>query len=106
VALRLVGFSPHTHTVQARINGVSAGSLTFEGRACVLTGEVPGRALLPRGNRLELDYEADVADRRRSTGWSTSTTSNVGYRPEPVRTAAVFELRPWSPALPRRAPTT
>ena len=31
VALRLVGASSHTHTVDARLNGWSLGSVTFEG---------------------------------------------------------------------------
>lgn len=59
VRIRLFGWSEHDHLVEARINGVSIGSLSFSGRAPgLLLGSVPLSALRTAGNELTLDYAA------------------------------------------------
>ena len=59
VRIRLLGNSSHTHTVQATINGIPAGSVTFTGTASsLLQGRIPAGALAPSGNVLALTYTA------------------------------------------------
>ena len=103
VALRLVGFSAHTHTVEARINGMSVGSVTFEGtRSVLLTGEIPAALLAASGNRLELDYGADVADPGSDYGVVYFDHIDFGARPEDRAARGRWELEPWNPTI--RAP--
>jgi hypothetical protein len=102
-ALRLVGATPHTHTVDARLNGWSLGSLTFEGEtSALLTGEVPAEVLRPTGNQLELDYSADVVDPWADYG--IVYVDHIDFR-APVdlgRARARWELAPWDPAIPMK----
>ena len=57
VRVRLFGFTDQEHAVEAFVNGVSLGSLTFSGAvAAVLEGEVPLDVLRPQGNQLSLRY--------------------------------------------------
>ncbi len=59
VRLRLVGYTDHRHGIEARINGFSAGSLSFDGVGGVtLTSSVPAEQLLATGNQLQLVYTA------------------------------------------------
>ncbi len=103
VALRLVGFSAHTHTVQARINGVAVGSVTFEGTGlALLEGAVPSAALQPQGNRLELDYDADVADPATEYGMVYFDHLDFSYAPAAASGPVSFELLPWDPTCPVR----
>ena len=105
IALRLVGFSAHTHTVTARINGIAVGTVTFAGTSlALLEGEVPATALLPQANRLELDYEADVADPATDYGMVYFDHLDVGYQRVPSRAPVAFELQPWNPSLPTGRP--
>jgi hypothetical protein len=104
VALRLVGFSAHTHTVHARINGVAVGSVTFEGVGlALLEGEVPAAALQAQGNRLELDYDADVADPETEYGMVYFDHLDFGYPRAAAPGPVPFELLPWDPTCPIRA---
>ena len=60
VRVGLIGGSDHPHTVEAFINGQSAGRLTFSGKkAAVLAGVVPAGALRASGNELRLAYTAE-----------------------------------------------
>ena len=55
--VRLLGWTDQEHTVEAFVNGVSLGSLTFSGAVpAVLEGEVPLDVLRPQGNQLSLRY--------------------------------------------------
>ena len=57
VRLHVAGYTPHTHKLSARINGVDVGELSFEGvEAAVLVGSVPAGVLQPTGNQLTIDY--------------------------------------------------
>ena len=57
VRLHVAGYTPHTHRLTARINGVEVGALSFDGvEAAILTGSVPAGVLLPTGNKLTIDY--------------------------------------------------
>jgi hypothetical protein len=101
LALRLVGFTAHTHTVQARINGVAVGSVTFEGvGTALLEGAIPSAALLPCGNRLELDYDADVSDPSTEYGMVYFDHLDFAYPRASSRAPVAFELAPWAPARP------
>lgn len=56
-ALRLLGRTGHTHTVEATLNGVALGTLVIPGAvAAELKARVPGTALAAGGNVLELRY--------------------------------------------------
>ncbi|HEX9186594.1 MAG TPA: C25 family cysteine peptidase [Vicinamibacteria bacterium] len=104
VVLRLVGFTAHEHTVSARVNGRAVGAVTFTGKGpFLLSGALPPEALRPEGNRLELDYEADVSDPAAEYGMVYLDHLDVGIAPEPATAPARYELRPWDPvALPSR----
>jgi hypothetical protein len=103
VALRLVGFSDHRHTVQARINGVAVGSVTFEGTGlALLEGAVPSAALQAEGNRLELDYDADVADPETDYGMVYFDHLDFAYPPAAAAGPATFDVAPWDPTCPVR----
>jgi peptidase C25-like protein len=105
VVLRLVGFSEHRHTVQARINGLAVGSVTFDGVGlALLEGQIPSAALQAAGNRLELDYDADVADPATEYGMVYFDHLDFGFAHARATTAPVpFELLPWDPTCPIRA---
>jgi hypothetical protein len=63
VRLRLLGYTNHRHTVEAWINGVPAGSATFDGVVPgLLTGAVPAESLRPTANELTLLYSAVSLD--------------------------------------------
>jgi hypothetical protein len=102
-ALRLVGATSHTHTVDARLNGWSLGSLTFEGETpALLTGEVPAEVLQPTGNRLELDYSADVVDPWADYGIVYVDHIDFAAPLDLRRARAVWELADWDPTLSAR----
>jgi hypothetical protein len=62
VRLRVVGRSPHRHTIEARVNGVAVGSLVFEGAVpAVLEGELAPGVLRRFGNQLGLTYSAETS---------------------------------------------
>jgi len=55
--VRLLGWTDQEHAVEAFVNGVSLGSLSFSGAVpAVLEGEVPLDVLRPQGNQLSLRY--------------------------------------------------
>jgi hypothetical protein len=55
--VRLLGWTDQEHTVEAFVNGVSLGTLTFSGAVpAVLEGAVPLDVLRPQGNQLSLRY--------------------------------------------------
>ncbi|HEV7500013.1 MAG TPA: C25 family cysteine peptidase, partial [Vicinamibacteria bacterium] len=59
VRVGVIGGSDHAHTVQAFINGQSAGTVTFKGKkAVMLEGTVRASALRASGNELSLTYTA------------------------------------------------
>jgi hypothetical protein len=59
VHVGVIGGSEHVHTVQAFLNGQSAGRLTFQGKKpALLRGVVPAAAVRASGNELTLSYEA------------------------------------------------
>jgi hypothetical protein len=102
VVLRLVGFTAHAHTVSARVNGWAVGTVTHEGKGpFLLSGALPPQALRPEGNRLELDYAADVSDPAAEHGMAYLDHLDVGVAPEPATAPVRYELRAWDPlALP------
>jgi uncharacterized repeat protein (TIGR01451 family) len=62
VQVRLLGYTDHRHTVEARLNGHLVGSLTFEGAVpATLSGSVPAESLLSTGNQLTLTYVSAAA---------------------------------------------
>ena len=57
VRIGLVGGDSFGHAIDATINGVSVGSLSFNGEVqASLTGTLPAGVLLPQGNDLTLTY--------------------------------------------------
>ncbi len=59
VRIRLLGGSSHQQTVQASINGVNVGSVTFTGTAlALLSGHMNAAGLMASGNQLTLTYSA------------------------------------------------
>ncbi len=103
VALRLVGLTEHTHTVEARLNGWSLGTLTFEGATlALLTGEIPAALLQPTGNQLQLDYGADVIDPWADYGVVYFDHIDFALPSDPRQSDATWELAPWDPTIPLR----
>jgi uncharacterized repeat protein (TIGR01451 family) len=100
--LRVVGYTSHRHTLTATINGLVAGSLTFEGAGpATLEGAIAAEALRPTGNRLELAYAG--ADLAGSLGEPLLYLDYLDLAiPLAVAPrAAAFALSPYDPALPR-----
>ena len=63
VRLRFAGYNDYRHSVEARINGFSVGSLTFDGAvSATLVGKLPASALRGAGNELSLVYNAVARD--------------------------------------------
>jgi hypothetical protein len=103
VALRLVGATSHTHTVDARLNGWSLGSLTFEGQtSALLVGEVPAALLQSSGNELELDYSADVVDPWTDYGIVYVDHMDFAAPLDLRQVQASWELAAWNPVDPPR----
>ena len=83
----LIGGTDHAHTVEAFINGQSAGRLTFRARRRPCSGIVPAGALRPYRQRAPLTYTAEPPPRRiPASRSSTCWTSGCPLRPptEPV----------------------
>ena len=60
VRIRMGTVSPGSHVVDAEINGVSVGSVTFAGqRGATLYGSIPAADLHPTDNTLRLSYATD-----------------------------------------------
>jgi hypothetical protein len=60
VRVRVYGYTEHTHSVTATLNGVTVGQTTISGRAKgLIEGAVPAASLRAAGNRLGLDYSAE-----------------------------------------------
>jgi hypothetical protein len=103
VRIRLIGRTEHAHSVVARINGVTVGSLTFAGAVpALLEGTIPAAALQATGNELVLDYTADTAGPE-DLGLAYLDTLDLGLTLAPASNAIAYALRPWDPE-PRVAP--
>jgi hypothetical protein len=99
VRIRFAGSSPHTHTVEARINGQAVGTLTFVGEgAGILLGEVPGEALLESGNQLELTYSTDSPDPS-DIGFVYLNHLELELPEPPLAELAPLGLQPYNPNL-------
>ena len=101
VRIRLVGYTHHSHSVTATINGLPVGSLTFDGAGpALLVGAVDASSLAPNGNTLALTYVGtDLPD---ST--EPDAMAYLDYLDLAVATPAVadapWELSSYQPRLP------
>ena len=96
VRVRLLGRTEHEHAVEAFINGVSVGSLTFQGAvAATLVGEMPLANLRPAGNQLSVRYFGGAGE-----GLVYLGSLDLDIPTEPTRQAVPFELGPYDPTLP------
>jgi hypothetical protein len=95
--VRLLGRTDHEHTVEAFVNGVSMGSLTFQGPVpATLEGEVPLSTLRPVGNQLSVRYFGGAGE-----GLVYLGSLDLDVPIEPTRRTVPFELGPYDPILPR-----
>jgi hypothetical protein len=101
VLLRVVGYTRHRHSVTATVNGVTVGSLEFDGAGpALLTGSVPAEALRTAGNRLEIAYQGTaLADSPEGDAFAYVDFLDVAA-PRSAAPAAAFSLAPWNPTLP------
>ena len=96
VHVRLLGWTAQEHSVEAFLNGVSVGRLTFSGAVpAVLEGEVPLELLRPQGNQLGLRYTS--AD---GQGLVYLRSLDLDVPIAPSREAVPFTLGAYDPALP------
>jgi hypothetical protein len=99
VRIRFAGASPHTHTIEARINGEPVGTLTFVGQgAGILIGDVPGEALLESGNQLELVYSTDSPDPA-DLGFVYLNHLELALPEPPPAEVAPLAVAPYDPSL-------
>ena len=104
VRIRLLGRSGDSHTVDAAINGVAVGHVTFVGnQPGLLEGEVEATVLRPTGNQLTLTYRGTGADlplaylNYLELGIPTVATGASG---------TVERLAPWDDTLPSSTTAT
>jgi hypothetical protein len=99
VRIRFAGVSAHQHTVEANINGVPVGSVSFVGSgAGILNGEVPAEALLETGNRLQLVYSAP-GDDPNDLGLVYLNYLELELPEPPLAEISPLEVSPYNPNL-------
>ena len=101
VRVGLIGGSDHPHTVEAFINGLSAGRLTFRGKkAAVLVGTVPAAALRASGNELRLAYTAEGSTEE-DPGFAFLDVLDLGLAlAPPTDTVPIDEISAYDSTLP------
>ncbi len=103
VRVRVVGYTSHRHSVTATINGLPAGSLTFEGTApATLEGTIAAEALRSTGNKLALSYTGETLPGSNAGDpllYLDYLDLAISVATEPR--AADFDLAPYDPTLPR-----
>jgi hypothetical protein len=100
VRLRFVGRTAHLHRVEAFINGVPVGAMTFRGATtALLQGSVPAEALLASGNELSVVYQASDASPQ-ELGLVYLNYAEVAAPLVDAPGPASFELAPYEPRLP------
>lgn len=73
VRVRLLGFSPDEHRIEARLNGQPLGELVFQGHAsATLEATVLAEALAATGNKLTLTYAASTLDTGEPNPWGSA----------------------------------
>ena len=100
VQVRVASVFGGVHTVEARINGVSVGSVAFAGRrGATVVGEIPASELRTIGNALSLELTTDAVE---------GSLFYVGHLdvfapPRDLAPAEVALIEPYAPSLlPRR----
>ncbi len=106
VRIRLVGMSDHHHTVTAKINGQTVGTVTFFGKTkALLEGSVTTSALKATANKLTLVHLAQNEN-------GTSAPAGYAYidyveiaapMSAAPSTAVVTNVRPFLPTIPNPA---
>ncbi len=94
--VRLLGWTDQEHAVEAFVNGVSLGSLTFSGAVpAVLEGEVPLDVLRPQGNQLSLRYTSGDGQ-----GLVYLRSLDLDVPLEASRESVAYTLGAYDPRLP------
>ena len=97
--VRLLGWTDQEHSVEAFVNGVSLGSLTFSGAVpAVLEGEVPLDVLRPQGNQLSLRYTSGDGQ-----GLVYLRSLDLEVPLEASRESVAYTLGGYDPRLPTAA---
>src|SRR5262249_31724291 len=101
----LVGGSPHTHVVEASINGYPVGTVTVKGAvAAKLVGSVPASALAAAGNRLELTYTIAAPASDDDVGLMFLDVLDLGVPVAPPTDRVPLDrVVPYDPSLPPNA---
>jgi uncharacterized repeat protein (TIGR01451 family) len=105
VRIRLLGATDHEHSFEARINGVSVGSVSFTGEMVSgdLVGAVPATALKTSGNQLTIDYfPASVPDGL-PPDWAVGALDFLDLELPPAANAVVDRIEAYDPGLPALA---
>ena len=96
VSVRLLGRTAQEHAVEAFVNGVSIGSLTFTGAVpATLSGELPLDVLRPQGNQLGLRYTSGDGQ-----GLVYLRSLDLEVPLAPSRESVPFTLGGYDPSLP------
>jgi len=101
VRIGFSGFTAHSHTVRATLNGLPVGEITIAGRTPgMILGQVPAGTVLGSGNQLTVQYTA-TSDNPDETGLVFLDVVDVGIPLQPV-TAEVSadRITPFACALP------
>ncbi|HEX9709238.1 MAG TPA: C25 family cysteine peptidase [Candidatus Thermoplasmatota archaeon] len=99
VRVRVASVFGGVHTAEARINGVSVGSVAFAGRrGATVVGEIPAAELRTIGNTLSLDLTTDAVE---------GSLFYIGHldvlaSPRDLPPAEVLLIEPYAPSLARR----
>jgi uncharacterized repeat protein (TIGR01451 family) len=98
VTISLLGRTENEHHVEARINGISIGSVDFNGlNAALLTGSIDAASLLPAGNQLTLDYSSP-GDPAGSYVFLSHLDLGLTLPPP---TGEILRISSYDPSLPR-----
>jgi hypothetical protein len=103
VAVRIgfSGVSAHNHTVRATLNGQPVGEVTFAGKtAGSIVGQVPAGTVLGSGNRLTIEYTANL-ENPNDVGLVFLDLVDLGVPVQPVTAeVSVDRMTPFAYTLP------
>lgn len=102
IRIRVIGGTDHTHTVEAKISGVTVGSVTFTGKnKGLISGTLPASVLKATGNQLSLVESAvDGAGQEAESGYVFLDYVDVGAAPSSAADGVVGDVSAYSGALP------
>jgi PAS domain-containing protein len=100
VRVLVTGLTGHVHTVEAALNGVAVGRVTFTSQAAAeILGSVPAESLRATGNELTLTHTAE-ASVPEDVGLAVLDRVEVGVARGPATAPVSYALSPYDATLP------